>query len=78
MQAKDIMTANVATVRPATEVSEIAKQLLARNISAMPVVVDQDKVVGIVSEDHLAHSVHARSGRRGEDGRLSPRSAIVG
>ena len=53
MQARDIMTASVVTVRPATEVSEIAKLLLARNISAMPVVVDQDKVVGIVSEGDL-------------------------
>jgi len=52
MQAKDIMTANVATVRPDAEVSEIAKQLLARHISAMPVV-DQDRVVGIVSEGDL-------------------------
>ncbi len=53
MQARDIMTASVATVRPDTEVSEIAKQLLARNISAMPVVVDRDRVVGIVSEGDL-------------------------
>ena len=53
MQAKDIMTANVATVRPDTKVSEIAKHLLARNISALPVVVDRDKVVGIVSEGDL-------------------------
>jgi CBS domain-containing protein len=53
MQARDIMTASVATVRPDTEVSEIAKQLLARHISAMPVVVDQDTVVGIVSEGDL-------------------------
>jgi len=53
MQARDIMSANVATVRPDTEVSEIAKHLLARNISALPVVVDRDKVVGIVSEGDL-------------------------
>ena len=53
MQASDIMTASVATVRPDAEVSEIAKHLLARNISALPVVVDRDKVVGIVSEGDL-------------------------
>jgi CBS domain-containing protein len=55
MQARDIMTANVETVRPDTEVREIVKRLLARNISAMPVVDDQDKVVGIVSEGDLMH-----------------------
>ena len=53
MQARDIMTASVATVRPDTEVSEIAKHLLARHISALPVVVDRDKVIGIVSEGDL-------------------------
>ena len=66
MQAKDIMTASVATVRPDTEISEIAKQLLARNISAMPVVVDQDRVVGIVSEGDLM--------RRSENGTERQRS----
>jgi CBS domain-containing protein len=55
MQARDIMTASVETVRPDTEVREIVKRLLARNISAMPVVDDQDKVVGIVSEGDLMH-----------------------
>lgn len=53
MQARDIMTTSVETVRPETEVTEIAKRLLARNISAVPVVDDQDKVVGIVSEGDL-------------------------
>lgn len=53
MQARDIMTTSVEAVRPSTEVSEIAKRLLARNISAVPVVDDQDKVVGIVSEGDL-------------------------
>ena len=53
MQAKDIMTADVETVAPDTEVPEIARRLLARNISAMPVVDGQDRVVGIVSEGDL-------------------------
>jgi len=53
MQASDIMTATVETVAPDTEVPEIARRLLARNISAMPVVDDQGRVVGIVSEGDL-------------------------
>jgi CBS domain-containing protein len=53
MQASDIMTATVETVAPDTEVPEIARRLLARNISAMPVVDGQDHVVGIVSEGDL-------------------------
>jgi len=53
MLAKDIMTATVETVTPDTPVSEIARRLLARNISAVPVVDEQDRVVGIVSEGDL-------------------------
>ena len=53
MQASDIMTATVETVGPETEVPEIARRLLARNISAMPVVDSQDQVIGIVSEGDL-------------------------
>lgn len=53
MQARDIMTASVETVRPDTEVSEIAKRLLARNISAVLVIDDQERVIGIVSEGDL-------------------------
>jgi CBS domain-containing protein len=53
MQAKDIMTANVETVTSDTEVSEIARRLIARNVSALPVVDDQNNVIGIVSEGDL-------------------------
>lgn len=53
MLAVDIMTASVETVAPDTKIAEIARRLLARNISAMPVVDDQGHVVGIVSEGDL-------------------------
>lgn len=53
MLAVDIMTASVETVAPDTKIAEIARRLLARNISAMPVVDDQGRVVGIVSEGDL-------------------------
>lgn len=53
MLAKDIMTATVVTVAPDTRINEIARRLLARNISAMPVVDDRGHVVGIVSEGDL-------------------------
>ena len=55
MQARDIMTANVETVQPDTEVIEIAQRLIARNISAVPVVDGNGQVVGIVSEGDLIH-----------------------
>ncbi len=53
MQAKDIMTADVETVTPDTEVSEIARRLVARNVSGLPVVDAENRVVGIVSEGDL-------------------------
>ena len=53
MLAIDIMTAAVETVTPDTKITEIARRLLARNISAMPVVDDRGRVVGIVSEGDL-------------------------
>lgn len=53
MQASDIMTTSVETVRPETLVTEIAGRLLARHVSAVPVVDEDGKVVGIVSEGDL-------------------------
>lgn len=53
MIAKDVMTTNVVTVEPETAVSDIAKLLLERNISAVPVVDLEGKIAGIVSEGDL-------------------------
>jgi CBS domain-containing protein len=54
MKARDIMTSPVITVSPQTAVREVAALLLERRISGMPVV-EEDKVVGIVSECDLLH-----------------------
>lgn len=53
MQARDVMQTNVVTVMPEMPVREIAEQLLANRISAVPVVDEQGRVVGIVSEGDL-------------------------
>lgn len=53
MLAKDIMTTTVITVGPETEVTEIAKTLTGRRISAVPVVDPDGHIVGIVSEGDL-------------------------
>lgn len=52
MQARDIMTPDVITVRPDTPLSELVQIMLRDGISAVPVV-DGDSVVGIVSEGDL-------------------------
>jgi len=38
MEARDVMTAPVVTVKPDTAVAELAKLMLERRISAVPVV----------------------------------------
>jgi CBS domain-containing protein len=53
MEAKDVMTTPVVTVRPETPVEEVAKLMLERRISAVPVVDRGGRVKGIVSEGDL-------------------------
>jgi CBS domain-containing protein len=54
MNANDVMTSKVITVTPATLVSEVARLLFERHISALPVL-DGEQLVGIVSEADLLH-----------------------
>jgi CBS domain-containing protein len=53
MQAKDVMTTKVISVSAEREVSEIAKLLIEKRISAVPVVDSDQRVLGIVSEGDL-------------------------
>lgn len=53
MQARDIMTTDVITVAPDAGVADIAAKLIDNRISAVPVVDDQYRVIGIVSEGDL-------------------------
>ncbi len=53
MKARDVMVSPVITTKPSTSVREVAQILLAHHISALPVVDDAGKLVGIVSEGDL-------------------------
>ena len=64
MQARDVMTTQVVTVKPHTTVPEIAKRLINRRISAVPVVDDAGRVVGIVSEGDLTRRKESGTARR--------------
>jgi len=55
MKARDVMVAPVVTVKPYSTVKEVAKTLVDRRISAVPVVDDVGKLVGIISEGDLMH-----------------------
>jgi len=51
--AKDIMTADVIAAKPATTVEELARILIEHKISGAPVVDDENRLVGIVTEHDL-------------------------
>jgi CBS domain-containing protein len=53
MRAKDVMTSPAVTATQETTVQEVAKLLIERRISAVPVVDQGGKVIGIVSEGDL-------------------------
>lgn len=57
MRAKDVMTSPVVTVGPETTVPTIAKLLIERQISAVPVVDQEGRVIGVVSEGDLMRRV---------------------
>ncbi|MDX1375744.1 MAG: CBS domain-containing protein [Burkholderiales bacterium] len=53
MKARDVMTPNVVSVPADLSVPEIAKLMIERRISAVPVVDAAQKVVGVISEGDL-------------------------
>ena len=55
MKAADVMVRNVTTVKPNDDVGHAVKLLLEHDISALPVVLDDGKVVGMLSEADLIH-----------------------
>ena len=64
MKARDVMVSPVTTVKPYSSIKEVAKTFLERRISAVPVVDDQGKLVGIVSEGDLMHRSEAGTERQ--------------
>ena len=64
MQAQDVMTTDVATVARDTPVEEIAKLLLERQISAVPVIDEDRRLLGIVSEGDLIHGLGQEGANR--------------
>ncbi|MDO8746303.1 MAG: CBS domain-containing protein, partial [Thermodesulfovibrionales bacterium] len=53
LNAKNIMTRNVTTVRTATTIEELARTLMGHKISGVPVVNDAGDLIGIVTENDL-------------------------
>lgn len=64
MKARDVMVSPVITVSPHASVKAVAKTFLERHISAVPVVDEKGKLVGIISEGDLLHRAEAGTERR--------------
>ena len=64
MKAKDVMTHSVLTVGPSTPINEIARLLLERHVSAVPVVDPANRILGIVSEGDLMRRPETGTERR--------------
>lgn len=64
MKARDVMISPVITVTPQTSVRDVAQLFLERSISGAPVLNEQRKLVGMVSEGDLLHRSEAGTGRR--------------
>jgi predicted transcriptional regulator len=63
MKARDVMVSPVITVGENETVRDLAKLLIAKRISAAPVVNDSGKVIGIVTEPDLLHRAEAGTER---------------
>ncbi|MFD5817548.1 CBS domain-containing protein [Streptomyces sp. NPDC127038] len=68
-----VMTSEVVGARREMSFKDVARLLDRYRISGLPVVDDDDKVVGVISETDLLRSGTARSGR-GREPRRRPRS----
>lgn len=65
MLISDVMTTNVVTVRRTTPLRDVATLLIEKGISGLPVVDEEDRVVGVVSEgDFVTAAGHAGALRK--------------
>jgi CBS domain-containing protein len=55
MRVKDLMTEDVLTVRPTTQLKDAAALLAGRRISGLPVVDDENHVLGVLSEGDILY-----------------------
>ncbi|HXF99104.1 MAG TPA: CBS domain-containing protein [Gaiellaceae bacterium] len=65
MRVKDVMTREVVTARPETTLKEVARLLAEHRISGMPVVDEDGKILGVVSEADILAKERGPSRRRG-------------
>ena len=82
MQATELMSTNLVVVPPETPITAVAELLAARGISAVPVIDEQGKPIGVVTEGdlirRLAEEPRARAARPRVAGRWTRPSPQLG
>lgn len=76
LKAKDLMTKNVITVKEDTSVVELAKILYENQISGVPVVDSQGKVVGVVTEKDILNIIFSGNVEHTKVGDIMSRNII--
>jgi len=64
MKARDVMVSPVITAEENATVQDVAKTMVTRRISAVPIVDEAGTLVGIVTEADLMHRIEAGTERR--------------
>jgi len=57
MKVKDAMTRSARAVKPDTKVMEVASQMCLYRFHGLPVVDDEDMLVGVIAEKDVLHSL---------------------
>ena len=76
MKAREIMTTPAVSIGPLAKVHEVARLLVDSDISAVPVVDIQMRVLGMVSEGDLVRRKELRTQKRRSCGSNGSRAAI--
>ncbi len=63
MNVRDVMTRDVLTVSPSTPLKDVARLLVERRVSGVPVVDEDGSVLGVVSEGDILVKERGRPGR---------------
>lgn len=64
MKAQNVMVSPVITAKPHTPIRELAQLLVEKGISGVPVVDDEGRLVGMISEGDLLHRAEIHTERR--------------
>ena len=64
MKARDIMTRDVTTVSPDTSVRDVVALMMEKHVSGVPVLTDNGKIIGMISQSDLLHRAEVGTERR--------------